>query len=119
MDVEQGKYSHHPGTHPAVIAATAEKDPVCGMAVARGAAKGGSAAYAGHEYWFCSAKCRAKFVADPQMYVAPSTPVAAPQLDEFLMPSEPHLRIAEMAALGWAEAAVYGDHYGQFPAPPP
>ena len=47
------------------------------------------------------------------------TPVAAPQLDEFLMPSEPHLRIAEMAALGWVEAAVYGDHYGQFPAPPP
>jgi uncharacterized damage-inducible protein DinB len=34
--------------------------------------------------------------------------VAPPQLDEFLMPSEPHLRTAEMAALGWAEAAVYG-----------
>ncbi len=34
--------------------------------------------------------------------------VAPPQLDEFLMPSEPHLRAAEMAALGWNEAAVYG-----------
>jgi uncharacterized damage-inducible protein DinB len=37
-----------------------------------------------------------------------STPVPPPQLDEFLMPSEPHLRVAEMAALGWQEAAVYG-----------
>jgi uncharacterized damage-inducible protein DinB len=37
-----------------------------------------------------------------------STALAPPQLDEFLMPSEPHLRRAEMAALGWDEAAVYG-----------
>jgi uncharacterized damage-inducible protein DinB len=36
------------------------------------------------------------------------TAVAPPQLDEFLMPSEAHLRAAEMAALGWSEAAVYG-----------
>lgn len=36
------------------------------------------------------------------------TAVAPPQLDEFLMPSEPHLRTAEMAALGWSEGAVYG-----------
>lgn len=35
------------------------------------------------------------------------TTVAPPQLDEFLMPSEPHLRMAEMAALGWSESAVY------------
>jgi uncharacterized damage-inducible protein DinB len=36
------------------------------------------------------------------------THVAPPQLDEFLMPSEGHLRAEEMAALGWSEAAVYG-----------
>lgn len=42
------------------------------------------------------------------------TAVAPPQLDEFLMPSEPHLRTAEMAVLGWSESAVYGD-----PAPSP
>jgi uncharacterized damage-inducible protein DinB len=36
------------------------------------------------------------------------TTVPPPQLDEFLMPSEPHLRTVEMAALGWDEAAVYG-----------
>jgi uncharacterized damage-inducible protein DinB len=37
-----------------------------------------------------------------------STTVAPPQLDEFLMPSEPHLRTADMAALDWDEAEVYG-----------
>jgi uncharacterized damage-inducible protein DinB len=36
------------------------------------------------------------------------TTVKPPQLDEFLMPSEAHLRAAEMTALGWSEAAVYG-----------
>lgn len=37
-----------------------------------------------------------------------STAVAPPQLDEFLMPSEGHLREADMAALGWREDEVYG-----------
>ena len=36
------------------------------------------------------------------------TRVAPPQLDEFLMPSEGHLRADEMAALGWREPDVYG-----------
>ncbi len=36
------------------------------------------------------------------------TTVAPPQLDEFMMPSEAHLRSADMATLGWSEAAVYG-----------
>jgi uncharacterized damage-inducible protein DinB len=36
------------------------------------------------------------------------TAAAPPQLDEFMMPSEAHLRAQDMAALGWDEAAVYG-----------
>jgi uncharacterized damage-inducible protein DinB len=36
------------------------------------------------------------------------TSVSPPQLDEFMMPSEAHLRSHEMAALGLSEAAVYG-----------
>ena len=36
------------------------------------------------------------------------TRIAPPQLDEFLMPSDAPLRSAEMAALGWDEAVVYG-----------
>ncbi|MGL6109028.1 MAG: DinB family protein [Rubrivivax sp.] len=35
------------------------------------------------------------------------TAVAPPQLDEFMMPSEAHLRRDEMQALGWDEAAIY------------
>jgi uncharacterized damage-inducible protein DinB len=36
------------------------------------------------------------------------TGVAPPQLDEFMMPSEAHLRRADMAALGLDEQVVYG-----------
>lgn len=35
------------------------------------------------------------------------TAIAPPQLDEFLMPSEAHLRVAGMQALGWREEDVY------------
>lgn len=37
-----------------------------------------------------------------------STRVKPPQLDEFLMPSEGHLRLPEMAQLGWPEKDIYG-----------
>lgn len=36
------------------------------------------------------------------------TSVKPPQLDEFLMPSEAHLREGEMLAFGWDERDVYG-----------
>ena len=36
-----------------------------------------------------------------------STTIKPPQLDEFMMPSEAHLRAADLAALGWSERAVY------------
>jgi len=35
------------------------------------------------------------------------TAVEPPQLDEFLMPSEPHLRVPDMLELGWQESAIY------------
>jgi uncharacterized damage-inducible protein DinB len=41
------------------------------------------------------------------------TPVKPPQLDEFLMPSEAKFRVADMAALGWEEVAVYGSLGGR------
>ncbi|NRF66064.1 DinB family protein [Aquincola sp. S2] len=36
------------------------------------------------------------------------TRIAPPQIDEFMLPSEGHLREPDMAALGWREVAVYG-----------
>jgi uncharacterized damage-inducible protein DinB len=35
------------------------------------------------------------------------TAVAPPQLDEFLMSSEAHLRQADLAALGWTEDRLF------------
>jgi Cu+-exporting ATPase len=49
------------------------KDPVCGMTVTKDSPH--QAAHAGQPYWFCSAGCRTKFLAQPQKYV---TPLAAP-----------------------------------------
>jgi len=48
------------------------KDPICGMMVTPGAAKGGSHDHAGVTYWFCNPKCREKFAADPQKWLAPA-----------------------------------------------
>jgi uncharacterized damage-inducible protein DinB len=36
------------------------------------------------------------------------TAIKPPQLDEFLMPSDATLRVADMADLGWDEVALYG-----------
>ncbi len=41
------------------------------------------------------------------------TSVKPPQLDEFLMPSDAKFRVADMAALGWDEATVYGPRAGR------
>lgn len=41
-----------------------------------------------------------------------ATAIKPPQLDEFMMPSEAHLRRDDMQALGWGELHIYG-------APPP
>ena len=45
------------------------RDPVCGMRVDPATAKH-RAEYQGHPYYFCSAGCRAKFVADAQRYLS-------------------------------------------------
>jgi len=50
------------------------KDPVCGMTVDP-ARTAHHAEHAGHEYHFCSAGCRTKFIADPAQY---GRPVPAP-----------------------------------------
>jgi Cu+-exporting ATPase len=56
--------------------ATTAKDPVCGMTVDPGKARGGSAAHGGQTYYFCNPRCREKFVADPGKYIAAASPQA-------------------------------------------
>jgi Cu+-exporting ATPase len=48
--------------------AAALKDPVCGMSVTESSPH--RAEHDGRPYWFCSANCRAKFLADPDRYAA-------------------------------------------------
>jgi P-type Cu+ transporter len=54
----------------------AEHDPVCGMTIDPATAKH-RAEHAGHSYFFCSAKCREKFAAEPARYVSPARARAA------------------------------------------
>ncbi|MFO1264789.1 MAG: heavy metal translocating P-type ATPase [Rhodoferax sp.] len=58
-----------PGDTPAIL-----KDPVCGMTVTPLSTH--RAEHMGHSYFFCSAKCKAKFDANPMQYIG--TPAAAP-----------------------------------------
>jgi Cu+-exporting ATPase len=46
-------------------------DPVCGMTVIVGEAPGGSAEHRGVTSWFCNPRCRARFVAEPEKFLAP------------------------------------------------
>jgi Cu+-exporting ATPase len=88
-------HQHHEGAAAAPPHAVPEtvKDPVCGMNVVPGQAKGGSATHEGREYWFCNPRCREKFVANPAAYVssAPaSTP--APAGTTYTCPMDPEIR---------------------------
>jgi Cu+-exporting ATPase len=52
-------------------------DPVCGMTVDPHTAKH-RAEHRGHPYYFCSAGCRTKFVADPEKYLSKDKRAAEP-----------------------------------------
>jgi Cu+-exporting ATPase len=60
---------HEHGTHSA--AALMAKDPVCGMSVDPATAKH-RAEYEDKSYYFCSAGCRTKFLAEPLKYLKPA-----------------------------------------------
>jgi len=47
-------------------------DPVCGMLIDAGTARGGSHAHAGQTFYFCNPRCREKFAADPARYLPPA-----------------------------------------------
>ena len=68
-------------------------DPVCGMSVDKASAKH-THHHADQDYFFCSAGCRTKFIADPQKYLSPrpasSDPV--PEGTIFTCPMHPEIR---------------------------
>ena len=52
-------------------------DPVCGMTVDTQDGKP-SAEHAGATWWFCSDRCRTRFLADPDRYLKPEARPAEP-----------------------------------------
>ena len=77
--------NHEPDhTHGAIQgaeAATAVKDPVCGMTV-DSATTPHHVGFEGHEHFFCSAGCLAKFTADPHRYLHGPADQAAISADD-------------------------------------
>ena len=66
---------HGEGEKPA--AAGLVKDPVCGMSVDPATAKHHSS-YLGQDYFFCSARCRERFEAEPAEFPSPGESRPAP-----------------------------------------
>jgi Cu+-exporting ATPase len=72
-----GEHSAHHHHHYHHDAAGGEKDPVCGMSVDPATARH-RAAHRGRDYFFCGARCRERFVAEPETFLAPQ-PAAGPR----------------------------------------
>jgi Cu+-exporting ATPase len=94
---DHGHHAHH-DHHATPKASEAVKDPVCGMTVTEQSTH--HIEHAGRPYYFCSAKCLAKFTAAPEKYVdfagnqaaAPAAPVAAEPGTVYTCPMHPEVR---------------------------
>jgi Cu+-exporting ATPase len=67
----------HSGHHHHHDTAGGEKDPVCGMSVDPATARH-RAAHHGRDYFFCGARCKERFVAEPARFLAPQPVAEAP-----------------------------------------
>ncbi|HET6435626.1 MAG TPA: heavy metal translocating P-type ATPase, partial [Xanthomonadaceae bacterium] len=84
-----GCCAHGQGDTPAAHMVT---DPVCGMQVDP-ASSAHHATHDGHDYHFCSARCREKFVADPPRWLQPAPPAQAmPAGTIYTCPMHPEIR---------------------------
>jgi Cu+-exporting ATPase len=82
---------HRHGEHPADVDAKM-RDPVCGMTVDPATSKYRSD-HQGQTHHFCSAGCRAKFVAGPEQYLDKRNPEAeAPEGTIYTCPMHPQIR---------------------------
>src|SRR4051812_33158443 len=89
-DIAHARHQHH-GHEPA--AAGLETDPVCGMSVDPATTRH-RADHAGQTYFFCGARCRERFVAEPERFVGDQPmppPTAAPQGALWTCPMHPEI----------------------------
>jgi Cu+-exporting ATPase len=77
--------------HDHAVTSHTVKDPVCGMDVDPNTAKY-HVEHAGQTWYFCSARCQEKFLADPAKYVAPAPAVLVPDEREYTCPMHPQIR---------------------------
>jgi Cu+-exporting ATPase len=89
-DHDHGHHVHQPA---AADGGGLVKDPVCGMSVDPHTAKHRTE-YRGKTYYFCSARCREKFEAEPAKYLQPETAPTAPVPDGtiYTCPMHPEIR---------------------------
>jgi len=89
------EHTHHRASHDNELADRV-KDPVCGMAVDPHKSDH-RAEYDRKPYYFCSSKCREKFVADPATYVEtkPRIGVPVPEGTVYVCPMHPEIRRPE------------------------
>ena len=82
---------HHVDHGPSVV--DTALDPVCGMTVDMHTAKHRHT-HGGHPYYFCSARCRERFIADPEKYLSPETRTAesVPEGAIYTCPMHPEIR---------------------------
>jgi len=68
------------------------RDPVCGMTVDPATARH-HVLHQGRDYWFCAARCRERFVADPDGFLKPAAPQPpAPEGTVYTCPMHPDVR---------------------------
>jgi Cu+-exporting ATPase len=80
------------GHHGREAATGTVKDPVCGMTVDPATAKH-RAEHDANPYFFCSAGCRTKFLADPERYLRPApAPEPMPEGTIYTCPMHPEVR---------------------------
>ncbi len=93
----QDTHMSPPNEHDAVDARV--KDPVCGMSVDPRTAKHRHS-HGGQPYYFCSGRCREKFIDDPLKYLQPKTEAAAPLPADtiYTCPMHPEIRQAAPGA---------------------
>ena len=84
-DHSHDRHQHH------TPAADGAIDPVCGMTVDPHTAKH-QASHHGHPYYFCSAGCKTKFVANPAKYLGPREPEPVVEGAVYTCPMHPEIR---------------------------
>ena len=84
-------HTHHSPATPGAV-----QDPLCGMSVDPATAKH-RAEHAGHSYFFCSARCRERFTAEPARYLTSAEVVPPTAADEGLWTCPMHPQIVREA----------------------